>query len=143
MKTCGFCKKRLPNSYFYKRRTGKQKGGLYTYCKPCDSKKRKDWYQKHKPSHNLRRLARIKKAQQFIIGYLRLHPCIDCQEPDILVLQFDHLRDKVKEIGYLVGNGRAIETIEAEIKKCQVVCANCHIRRTAKTFGYYRDKFVL
>jgi hypothetical protein len=32
-------------------------------------------------------------------------------------------------------------TILAEIEKCEVVCANCHRRRTAARMGYFRAVF--
>jgi hypothetical protein len=38
----------------------------------------------------------------------------------------------------LVGFGTAWARIEREIAKCSVRCANCHRRRTAQMFGYWR-----
>jgi hypothetical protein len=45
------------------------------------------------------------------------------------VMQFDHIKDKLFTIG---GSARrfTIEKIREEIKKCEVVCANCHFERT-------------
>lgn len=55
--------------------------------------------------------------------------CADCGESDPIVLEFDHLRDKEFDISS-GGRGVAWSRIEAEILKCDVVCANCHRRRT-------------
>lgn len=65
------------------------------------------------------------------------HPCVDCGETDPLVLEFDHLRDKC----FNIGTGLRTYTWHAivdEIAKCEVVCANCHRRRTARTLGFAR-----
>ncbi len=70
-----------------------------------------------------------------VIEYLREHPCVDCGESDLVVLDFDHLpgADKHFDVARAVtGSTRAWGTIKAEIDKCEVVCANCHRRRTAK-----------
>ena len=69
-----------------------------------------------------------------MIAYLAVHPCSDCGEPDPVVLDFDHLPEFEKrfEIARAVGaSTRSWKSIEQEIAKCEVVCANCHRRRTA------------
>jgi hypothetical protein len=62
---------------------------------------------------------------------------VDCGEDDIVVLQFDHQGDKTANVARLMTMA-SITAIAAEIAKCQVVCANCHTRRTAATFGWWR-----
>jgi hypothetical protein len=53
------------------------------------------------------------------------------------VLEFDHLRDKRANVSSLVQNGE-LRRIRGEIEKCDVVCANCHRRRTARRGNWYR-----
>jgi hypothetical protein len=73
----------------------------------------------------------------YLVEYLRAHPCVDCGEGDPLVLEFDHLRDKAFNISEgLVDRGW--QAVLAEIAKCEVVCANCHRRRTAQRGGFMR-----
>jgi hypothetical protein len=63
---------------------------------------------------------------------------MDCGETDPDVLEFDHLRDKRADISTLVQYGVSWKTVQDEIAKCEVRCANCHRRRTATRGGYYR-----
>lgn len=72
-----------------------------------------------------------KENREKVHEYLRTHPCVDCGETDMVVLQFDHLRDKVCGIGTMIANGYTWLKIYQEIEKCEVVCANDHQRRTA------------
>ena len=53
------------------------------------------------------------------------------------MLEFDHLRDKRFEISAAL-HGRNWQAILDEIEKCEVVCANCHRRRTARRRGTVR-----
>jgi hypothetical protein len=59
-------------------------------------------------------------------------------KPTLLVLEFDHLRDKRAFISVMVCRGDAWSAILEEIKKCDVVCANCHRRRTATRARNFR-----
>ena len=76
------------------------------------------------------------KNRANLLEYLRTHPCVDCGEPDPIVLQFDHTGDdKSAGIARMVTEARAWGKILLEIAKCEVVCADCHARRTAKRHG--------
>lgn len=51
-------------------------------------------------------------------------------------MQFDHLGDdKVAAVGQLLDG--SLDKLLEEIAKCEVVCANCHVLRTAKRAGWY------
>jgi hypothetical protein len=66
--------------------------------------------------------------------YLQSHPCVDCGETDPLVLDFVHVREIISQ---LVRSQATLEVIKAEIAKCDVRCANCHRRKTAKERGHW------
>jgi hypothetical protein len=73
--------------------------------------------------------------------YFHTHHCVDCQENDFLCLEFDHLRDKTADVGHLLANGSSSwQKILAEINKCEVICANCHRRRTGATSNSYKHR---
>ncbi len=85
------------------------------------------------------RKCRIKINKEFIKEYLRNHPCVDCGISDVRVLQFDHVEPRKESGGSTVGSligSRGL--LEKEIEKCEVRCANCHMIRTAKQFGWER-----
>jgi len=79
------------------------------------------------------------ERRQFLYNYLSSHPCVGCGEDDPMVLEFDHIdpKEKYMAISAMVRDNHSIKSIEAEIAKCQVLCANCHRRRTAEQFDWY------
>jgi hypothetical protein len=61
--------------------------------------------------------------------YLASHPCQECGNDDVRVLQFHH-RDPRKKSGSpkrMACSGFSREAIMREIAKCDVLCANCHL----------------
>lgn len=94
------------------------------------------YYEERKAHHRRRNHAlkarRVADAQAYVIDYLLDRRCVDCGESDLLVLEFDHLADKQTEVSTLVRRGVRLGRIRAEIAKCEIVCASCHRRRTAR-----------
>ena len=60
-------------------------------------------------------------------------------EKNPAVLDFDHLRDKKYNLTDLIRKGYSLVTIEVEIEKCLVRCANCHRIKTSKEQNWYKD----
>ncbi len=56
--------------------------------------------------------------------------CVDCGNKDQRVLEFDHLRDKTRNVSWFMD--RNWELLFEELEKCELVCANCHVVRTYK-----------
>lgn len=126
-----------PISNFNKR--AKSPDGLQIYCKTCNSDKLKAHYKSQPERYKEKNVRRKKTNREFLIAYLREHSCVDCGESDVIVLDFDHVRGtKRKEVTVLVTDGASIRTLKEEIDKCDVVCANCHRRRTAKRGNHWK-----
>jgi hypothetical protein len=95
-----------------------------------------------KDINNLRK-SRVLSSQNFITEYLAANPCVDCGEADPVVLEFDHVRgQKRKVMSTLVAEGYSLKAIKEEIAKCDVVCANCHRRRTAHRGNFYKIRLM-
>tara|TARA_R100000458_G_C8061186_1_gene104040 strand:+ start:199 stop:552 length:354 start_codon:yes stop_codon:yes gene_type:complete len=77
---------------------------------------------------------RTEKKKEFVIRVKRmLGGCIRCgynKSPH--ALQFDHLDKSLKKdsISNMVHKGGSIKTLKPEIRKCQLLCANCHAIKT-------------
>ena len=60
-----------------------------------------------------------------------------CGESDPVVLEFDHIDDNTKymNIAHMICDSFGLDRVMEEVAKCQVMCANCHRRKTAKERG--------
>lgn len=84
------------------------------------------------PRCKARTLARRRLNTEFI-NLVKEEPCMDCKNtfpPECM--DFDHVRGE-KRRNLAQSSAMSLESIVAEIKKCELVCANCHrIRTTAR-----------
>jgi hypothetical protein len=117
-----------------------KKDGLASYCRPCNRAASRQRYQ-HRRTYYVadatrRKQAAIEANSRRVWDYLTTNPCVDCGEDDPVVLEFDHRSDKVRAVSTLVARGCGWETISSEIAKCDVRCANCHRRKTARDRGW-------
>ena len=97
------------------------------------------YYEKHRGevigSTRKAYLRTVAKRRHFVDLYLANHPCTDCGEADPEVLEFDHVPERGKKVTSPTNHkllAGALENLMAEIAKCDVVCANCHTRRTRR-----------
>lgn len=132
-KKCTICKNEKDLSEFNKHKG--RKDGLSTICRLCSNKRSKQYYNENKERH--KKVIRLRSKKQSIenrkkiFEYYLKNSCVDCGENDPVVLEFDHLKDKKYTISNLISGGYSWKTIENEINKCEVRCANCHRRKTA------------
>ncbi len=113
-------------------------------CRECHKSFRKTWYEKNKARHLGNVKARKHEmrdiARNYVWEYLSLHPCVECGESDPVVLEFHHRHGKDKAVSEMVAGGFSIATIQAEIDKCDVLCANCHRKKTMEERGWFRGR---
>ena len=121
----------------------KERDIRHTRCKYCQSQVSKQHYKNNKQSYfdrvRTREVGVIEDNQKRLADYLRRHPCVDCGQTDIRVLEFDHVRgNKTLEVAKLLDRAISWSAIEAEIAKCEVRCANCHRIKTNERGGWWR-----
>jgi hypothetical protein len=117
------------------------KGTRQRHCRKCQAAYRRAHYLANRDTYIRREVARMASYrdanQVLLLAYLLAHQCVDCGEADPVVLDFDH-RDpssKRSEVARLAATKPWTQVL-AEIDKCDVRCANCHRRRTARQFGW-------
>lgn len=80
---------------------------------------------------NARNYKRAQDFQERINEIKSASGCVDCGfNVTPLALQFDHLPGFRKLFVIGAAANRSWESVQAEIAKCEVVCANCHFVRT-------------
>ena len=75
---------------------------------------------------------RAREAAKDYVDAAKKRPCSDCggRFPPF-IMDFDHVRgEKLANVSQLRSGRLAWARLEAELAKCEVVCANCHRRRT-------------
>ncbi len=137
---CGSCGEAKPIDDFTFR--SRASGKRHTTCKACQQRFKRTHYERNRHSY-LRKSAEQKKqaigrCRVRILQYLQKHSCVDCGENDPNVLEFDHIEGKRRSITQIVLDGVAWERIMEEITRCEVRCANCHRKKTARQQGWYK-----
>ena len=127
-KICKVCNEVKDINDFYKFKD--MKDGYRNNCKDCHNKVIKENKAK-KPQkfHTIKsRLYRQSNRDKIVEYYGGKLTCTHCglQDPIFSVYDFHHLdrETKLERIGALINKGW--KRIEAELKKCIVLCANCH-----------------
>ena len=92
---------------------------------------RREWYQRNKEKSKDAVVVRRKGISQWMDDLKGTLSCVLCGESHPSVLQFHHRDPVTKEIEISVAvkqNNWSKERILAEMEKCDVLCANCHLK---------------
>jgi len=139
MKRCTLCHDLFPLTEFNKK--SKSPDGLQDVCRECNRARARRYYAENRDKHLKVVMARVKASrrasQDYIGAHLVEHPCVDCGETDLRVLDFDHRPgvDKAGDVMRLVRHGHSLRKIQAEMAKCDIRCRNCHARVTYERSG--------
>jgi transcription elongation factor Elf1 len=141
MKTCNRCKTEKPLTDFNKKRAS----GVQPYCRTCQGDYQRENYEDTRVNRldNIyeNRKKRKKVIRLFLAEYYSTHPCVDCGETDIVVLDFDHLLEKNFGINNAIRDVLPLERIKAELEYGEVRCSNCHRKVTAERTNNWRWRY--
>ncbi len=139
MLTCYMCGETKPESEFAF--ADMAKGTRQRHCRRCQASYRHAHYLANRDDYIRREVARIKgyriENRALMLAYLLAHPCVDCGEAHPVMLDFDH-RDPAEKKGNVcdLAARKPWRLVLVEIAKCDVRCANCHLKRTAQQFNW-------
>lgn len=124
------CREWKPESDFHNSRTGQ-----FSYCKDCRrAYDRRYYHERGKAARRKRQRDRMVAIRAWVSELKRDVPCADCggSFPGP-VMHWDHLPGHIKvgEISVLAAERGRMIVLE-ELKKCELVCANCHAIRTSR-----------
>jgi hypothetical protein len=130
VKYCGKCGETRPVSEFHRWYKG---DGYQPWCKACRKVYDAAYHQRNRER---RRRQKARWHAQFIAWYrsLKEGPCTDCGRTFVpAAMHWDHLPGtaKVNNLGDL-GRRWSRKAVLDELKKCELVCANCHAIRTVR-----------
>ncbi len=136
-KICDRCGLPKLRKYFLFRTKGNDRER--SYCSSCRGLVRNRHYVANKASYISGAKYRRNLVKESYFLWLQEHPCIDCGESDVIVLEPDHVRGtKHRSIGAMISGGEPWSTILEELGKCDVRCSNCHTRKTAREQSWYK-----
>ena len=124
---CSTCKGEFPDDQFnwLSRPQNKRK----SFCRVCDRACRARCYRKHRTRQIQEVQLRSKKRLQQLSEWKATVGCQVCKETDPCCLDFHHLNPSDKEFSISEALAkRSMASILDEIKKCVLVCKNCHAK---------------
>ena len=145
-KICSTCKKRKPLRKFYIKnrvKNGKQIPGISGSCKTCINTIQKKERIENKERFSEREKKSRHNKSKVIQQIKESTPCLDCGNYyPYYVMDFDHRpgEKKFASVSTMVSLRYSMEVILNEIKKCDLVCANCHRIRTNKQIIFNKPR---
>jgi hypothetical protein len=137
-KRCCRCKALKDTSQFH--RSAPRRDGLQSYCRDCKRVIDREHNTKNPRRNQGRTREYALRNVKWLYGYLKTKQCewegCDVSDPDMLV--FDHLNPSEKRghVSTMAHSSWGLKSIQEEVAKCRVLCANHHQKHTIQQFGY-------
>ncbi len=138
LKQCYRCKLIKDKSEFHK--FSRNKDGLQPYCRDCKREIDLEHYRTHPRRNYERNKANAHRNRLWLQRYLAAKHCewegCNVNDPDMLV--FDHLNpnEKRAHVSSMAHAAFSLKSLQDEVAKCRVLCANHHQKHTIQQFGY-------
>lgn len=138
IKQCCRCKIPKDTSEFH--RSVIRKDGLQVYCRSCKKGIDGD-HNKRNPRRNYGRTREYAlRNRKWLYEYLKTKHCewegCAVSDPDMLVLDHINPAEKRDHVSSMVHSSFGLKSVQAEVAKCRVLCANHHQKHTIQQFGY-------
>lgn len=137
MKVCVKCRQDKPLTCFHKSKS--KVDGLQIYCKDCrkeiDAKSYKS-SQTRQQAIKCRRDKNRAYNSELIYRYKRFCKCRVCKESEPVALDLHHIDQSTKDFNPSSGVCYSVDVLRAEIRKCVVLCSNCHRKFHAGLLQY-------
>ncbi|HEY0545012.1 MAG TPA: hypothetical protein VGC91_06410 [Pyrinomonadaceae bacterium] len=138
LKQCYRCKAFKDTSEFHK--YSRSRDGLQPYCRPCKRAIDNAHYKKHPHRNYERNKANVHRNQMWLYNFIKTKHCewegCTVNDPDMLVLDHINPNEKRAHVSTMVHTPFSLKSIQAEVAKCRVLCANHHQKHTIQQFGY-------
>lgn len=124
-KFCPKCGKNKSIDEFHKHKT--RYDGHQCYCKTCKGTLSSSRYRNQKPKLKKQMYDRKVYTREYISRIKSRSSCVCCGIKGSWLLQFHHiLGKKLFSIANAARQGVSFIRLKKEIRKCIIVCANCH-----------------
>lgn len=129
-KTCPRCGKLLPIDMFAWK--SQALGRRASECKPCHKELRRAYYVANRDREienaKLSKRVRMPRIKADFKAFKKSLKCNRCGENHPATLQFHHSDPSMKDgsLARMSRSGLSMEGIMREVRKCEVLCANCH-----------------
>lgn len=127
MKYCNKCDSDKELKEFNK--NSLRKDGLQTQCRSCSKKNDSSGYKKNpqrRESIKERNIKVLNYNRCFVSRYKRMCGCYVCREKEPAALDLHHKDPTTKDGDPANMLGYSTKRLKEEIRKCMVLCANCH-----------------
>jgi hypothetical protein len=112
-------------------RREKTKDNLRAFCRPCHNEYKKQYYKSCSFEQKEAAKARNRKYQielrEWISNEVKKGGCCLCGESNPICLDFHHvIQDEKSDWIHRLISQNSRKKLEIELRKCAVVCSNCH-----------------